>query len=97
MLTAIGSSTTSVTLPTDYAGYSLLEVEATQSSGGTGTLIVPAGLLAGLATAAWTYASTQNGQSGVLRWNRSTRVLSGDSSNTINYAALTDGVRLVPA
>ena len=91
VLKAIGSSTTSVTLPTDYAGYSLLEVEAAQSSGGTGTLIVPAGLLAGLSTATWTYASTQNGQSGVLSWNRSTRVLSGDSSNSINYAALTDG------
>ena len=91
VLTAIGSSTTSVTLPTDYAGYSLLEVEAIQSSGGTGTLIVPAGLLSGLSTATWTYASTQNGQSGVLSWNRSTRVLSGDSSNNINYAALTDG------
>ena len=91
VLTAIGSSTTSVTLPTDYAGYSLLEVEAQQSSGGTGTLIVPAGLLSGLSTATWTYASTQNGQTGVLSWNRSTRELSGDSSNTTNYAALTDG------
>ena len=92
--TAAAATATTTTLPTDYGTYGFLEVVAVQSAGGTGAANVPCAVLAAAtANQTYSYPSTQNGTTGTVTWNPSTRAFTADSGTFVYVALIDAGAR----